>query len=236
MKAKQGLMVLLALLIGGAAVAGATAAYFWNRATALPTWYTSSTIDHNLATTVTSGSDLLQEKLSTGDRVQFLDDRQVEITLSETEFNQLIQAELSNSPTVAPLIDASQGLKATIEGNQLQAGVVINPSQIPLDGFPTDTQATVREAIATLPMLGDRDLYLGITGSPRLENGRLILGNDTRIQVGNVNLSMAEVARLTGLSTAQLTEQINLALPQVGVTLDSLEFIDGQVVLQGTQE
>lgn len=236
MKIRQGLMVVLALLVGGAAVAGAAAAYYWHRATALPTWYTSSAADSDLATTVNSGGNLLQHKLATGDSIQYLDHHEVEIILTETELNQLIQAELSQSSTVAPLIEASQGVRATIDGERLQAGVVINPTQIPLDGLPADTQDSVKEAIAALPLLGDRDLYLGITGSPRVENGRLILADDTRIQVGNVKLSLAEVARLTGLSTDQLTEEINIALPQAGITLEGLEFVDGQVVLRGRKE
>ena len=224
---------MLALLIGGAAAAGAAAAFYWNRATALPTWYTSGTTNNDLATTVGSSHNLLETKLSTGDRVQYLDDQQVEITLTETELNQLIQAGVSQSPTVAPLVAASQGVKATIDGNRLQAGMVINPTQIPLDGLPADTQQSVREAMEALPMLGDRDLYVGITGSPQVSNGRLILGDDTRIQVGHVKLSMAEVARLTGISADQLTEQINIALPQAGVTLDGLEFVDGEAILRG---
>jgi hypothetical protein len=236
MKAKQGLMVALAVLMGGAAAGGAAAAYYWNRATALPTWYTSSMTHNDLATTVESGRALLETKLASGDNVQYLDSQQVAITLTGPELNQLIQAGISQSPTVAPLVKASQGVKATIEGDRLQAGMVINPSQIPLDGLPADTQQSVRQTLAALPMLGDRELYVGITGSPRIEDGRLILGDDTRVQIGNVKLSLAEVARLTGLSSTQITEQVNLALPQSGVTLDGLEFVDGQVVLRGRPE
>ena len=236
MKAKQGLFLILALLIGGAAAGGAAAAYYWNRATAFPTWYTSSGEDSDLATTVESGSNLLEAKLSSGEGVQYLDNRQVAITLSAPELNQLIQTGVAQSPTAAPLVAASRGVKASIEGNRLRAGMVVNPAEISLDGLPANTQQSVRQAIEALPLLGDRDLYVGITGSPRVENGRLILGDDTHVQIGNVKLSMAEVARLTGLSPAQLTEQLNLALPQAGVTLDGMEFVDGQAVIRGRQD
>jgi hypothetical protein len=236
MKAKQGLFVVLALLIGGAAAAGAAAAYYWHRATALPTWYTSSTMTGNLATTVSSSGNLLATKLASGEGVQSVNDQQVAITLTEPELNQLIQERLAQSPTIAPLVAASQGVKATIEGDRLQAGMVINPNQIPLDGLSGNAHQSVQDAMAALPMLGDRDLYVGISGSPRVENGRLILGEDTRIQIGNVKLSMAEVARLTGLSPAQLTQQINLALPQAGITLNGLEFSNGEAILRGTTE
>lgn len=237
MKAKKRLISGLMVLVGVAAGAGAAAAYYWNRATALPTWYTRSDVDGNaLATTVGSGESLLRDKLASGEDVRQLNNQQVAITLSETDINQLIQTRVAQSPTVAPLVAASQGIKATIEGNQLQAGMVINPSQVPLDHLPDDTQTTVKQALEALPMLGDRDLYLGITGRPSLENGRLVLGPDTRLQVGNVTLSLPEVARMTGLSSEDISRQINLALPQVGLTLDSLEFTDGEAILQGRPE
>ena len=46
----------------------------------------------------------------------------------------------------------------------------------------------------------------------------------------------ADLARLTGLDPAQLNETINLALPQAGLTLDGLEFINGEAVLRGTTQ
>jgi len=235
MKAKQGLFVVLAVLVGSAAAAGAAAAYYWHRATALPTWYTSTSTS-DLAVTVGSGGNLIETKLASGEGVQSVSDQQVAITLTEPELNQLIQERLAQSPTIAPLVAASQGVRATIEGDRLQAGMVINPNQIPPEGLSGDAHQSVKDAMAALPMLGDRNLYIGITGSPRMENGRLILDEDTRVHIGNVKLSMAEVARLTGLSTAQLTEQINLALPQAGITLNGLEFNNGQAILRGAPQ
>lgn len=236
MNVKQGLLALLALLLGGAAVAGAATAVYWQRATALPTWYTSSTANGDLATSLSSGSSLLQAKLASGDGVQYLNNRQVAITLSEGELNQLIQAGLAESPTTAPLLAAAQGINATIQGNQLQAGVVLNPSNLPLEGLPPATQQTVQQALDTLPMLGNRAVYVGITGNPRIENGRLVLGDETRLQVGNVQLSLAEVSRMTGLNPDQLSEQLNIALPQAGITLDGMEFVNGEAILSGTKE
>jgi hypothetical protein len=236
MKVKQGLMLLLTILIGGAAAAGAAAAYYWHQATALPTWYTNSSSDGELATSLSSGSTLLQTKLAAGDDVEHLDNRQVEITLSESELNQLIQAGLAQTPNSSPLLQTAQGVKATIDGDRLQAGLVVNPASLPIQNLPAEAQQTLRQALETLPRLGDQDLYVGITGNPRVENGRLVLGADTRLQVGNVQLSMAEVARLTGLSPAQLNEQLNIALPQAGVTLDGLEFVDGEAILRGRRE
>lgn len=236
MKAKRGLLVVLAVVVGGAAVAGAAAAYYWQRATAIPTWYVSGTANSDLAANVSSGSSLLQNKLAIEDNVRYLSDRQIEITFTETELNQLIQQELSQTPETASLLESTQGLKANIEDDQLQAGVVVNPAELPIQDLPAETQDSLQQALDSLPFATNRELYIGITGNPRIENGQLVLGDDTRLQVGNVQLSTADVARMLGLSPAQLTEQINTALSQTGITLESLELGNDQVILRGTTE
>ncbi len=226
----------LLVLMSGAAVVGAAAAYYWQRATAIPTWYTSSTINSDLVANLSSGSSVLQDKLATGDDIQYLNDRQVVITLTETEFNQLIQEELSQAPETASLLQATQGLRAIIGDDQLQAGVVVNLADLPIQDLPIEAQKTLQQAFDSLPMLKDRELYVGITGNPRVENGQLVLGDNTRLQAGGMQLSIPELARMTGLSPDQITEQVNAALPQLGITLDALEIVDDQIVLRGTAE
>lgn len=236
MKAQRGLFIGLAILTGGAAAAGGMAAYYWQRTTAVPTWYDSSNADINLAASVSAGSGVLQNKLSTGDDIQYLDDSQIEMALNETDLNQLIQEKLSQSPEAAPLLEATEGLRANIEDNRLQAGAVVNLADLPIQDLPADSQQTLQQALALLPMLQNQAVYIGIDGNPKIENGQLVLGDDTRLQAGNVQFSLAEVARITGLSPAQLTEKINTALSQSGLTLDSLEVVNDQVILQGTPE
>ena len=236
MKAQRGLFIGLAILTVGAATAGGMAAYYWQRTTAVPTWYDSSTADINLAASVSTGSGVLQNKLSTGDDIQYLNDSQIEMALNETDLNQLIQEKLSQSPEAAPLLAATEGLRANIENSRLQAGAVVNLADLPIQDLPADSQQTLQQALALLPMLQNQAVYIGIDGNPKIENGQLVLGDDTRLQAGNVQFSLAEVARMTGLSPAQLTEKINTALSQSGLTLDSLEVVNDQVILQGTPE
>lgn len=236
MKVKQGLLLLFAVLIGGGAAAGATAAYYWQRATAVPTWYASSTASSNLATNLDSGSQALQQQFILGDQVQYLSDREVEITLTEAELNALIQEGLRQTAETESLLQATQGLKATIQDDRLQAGMVVNPAHLPMQDLPTETQQVLQQAFESMPMLKNREWYVGIAGNPQVENGQLVLGEDTQIQVGNVQLSVAEVARLTNLNPTQLTQKINRALSQTGVTLSDLEFSEGQMILRGTTE
>jgi hypothetical protein len=85
-----------------------------------------------------------------------------------------------------------------------------------------------------MPMLADRPFYLGIEGTPRVEQGRLVLDQDTRVQVGRMNLTLTDVSRLTGLSLDQINHLANQMVAQAGLTLEDLELVNGQIILSGS--
>ncbi|HZG37746.1 MAG TPA: hypothetical protein VEZ50_03610 [Nodosilinea sp.] len=236
MGAKRGVVLALSLVVGLSAGAAAATAFYWNRATALPTWYSTSGADTAVAAAGTGGGNLLQSKLASGQGVRYGNNNQVEISLSEAELTQLLAEGIAQTPQAAALLPAAGSLNATIRGDRVSGGMVVNPADLPTQSLPPQARQALNTALDTVPMLGDRPLYIGIEGSPRVTNGRLVLGDDTRVQIGRVNLSVADVARLTGLDPAQITERINLALPQAGLTLDGLEFINGEAVLHGVTQ
>ncbi len=237
MGAKRVVVLVLSLVVGLTAGAAAATAFYWNRATALPIWYSASRADTAVAQSLsTSSGNLLRDKLASGQGVRYGDNNRVEISLTETELTQLLRQGLAQTPQAAPLLSAAESLNATITGDRVAGGLVINPADLPTQSLPPQARQALETALSTVPMLGDRPLYIGIEGSPRIDNGRLVLGDDTRVQIGRVNLSLADVARLTGLEPAQLSEKINLALPQAGLSLDGLEFIDGEAVLRGVTQ
>jgi hypothetical protein len=235
MGAKRIVILTLSMVLGLSAGAAAATAFYWNRATALPTWYNTSQADSAVAQTIsTSSGNLLRDKLASGHGVRYGDNGRVEISLTEAELTQLLRQGIAQTPQAAPFLPAAESLNATITGDRISGGMVINPADLPTEDLPPQARQALETALNTVSMLGDRPLYVGIEGSPRLDNGRLVLGDDTRLQIGRINLSLADVARLTGISPAQLSEQVNLALPQAGVTLDGLEFVNGEAVLRGT--
>jgi hypothetical protein len=235
MRAKQIVVLTLSLVVGLSAGAAAATAFYWNRATALPTWYSTSGADTAVADVSTSGN-LLRAKLASGQGVRYGDNNRVEISLTEAELTQLLAEGIAQTPQAAAFLPAAESLNATIRGDRVAGGIVVNPADIPTQNLPPQARQALETAFSTIPMLGDRPLYIGIEGSPRVDNGRLVLGNDTRVQIGRVNLSLEDVSRLIGISPAQLNERINLALPQAGLTLDGLEFINGEAVLRGVTQ
>lgn len=236
MRAKQVVIVTLSLIVGLTAGAAAATAFYWNRATALPTWYSPSGADMAVADVSTGSGNLLHSKLASGQGVRYGDNRQVEISLTETELTQLLAEGISRTPEAAQFLPLAESLNATIRGDRVAGGLVVNPADIPTQALPPQARQALETAFSAIPMLGDRPLYIGIEGSPRIDNGRLVLGDDTRVQIGRVKLSLDDVARLTGLDPAQISDRINLALPQVGLDLDGLEIINGEAILRGTAQ
>ncbi len=235
MRTKQVVILTLSLVVGLTVGAATATAFYWHRATALPTWYSTSGADTAVADVGTSGN-LLRAKLASGQGVRYGDNNRVEISLTEAELTQLLTEGIAQTPQAAQFLPAAGGLNATIRGDRVSGGMVVNPADIPTQNLPPQARQALETAFSTLPMLGDRPLYIGIEGSPQVNNGRLVLGNDTRVQIGRVNLSLEDVSRLTGISPAQLNERVNLALPQAGITLDGLEFVNGEAVLRGVTQ
>lgn len=234
MRVKRSLLVLLALLVAGGAATGAAAAYYWQRATAVPTWYASSTADREIAIALDSDSGLWSNLLAIADTTPYTDGGQVEIQLTETEVNQLLQAELSQVSADDSLRTITEGIRASLEGDRLQAGIVVNPSDLPIQELPPAAQNTLQQALDSLPLLENQEFYVGVAGHPTVENGQLVLGDDTEFQIGRLRLSLAEAARLAGVNPAQLTQQLNDAIAQSGVSLEDLRIVEGQVILRGT--
>lgn len=234
MRAKQVAILVLILIGGAAAGTGAAVAYYVNRATAIPTWYNSSTADSTLTESLNhSGQSLLQTKLASGEGVNYEGHSRVTISLTEAELTQVITEGLSQHAQASRLLQATPGIQASINGNQIMGGVVVNPADLPIQDLPPQAQRAVEQAFKTVPMLGDRPVYIGIEGSPRIDNGRLVLSDDTRVQIGRINLTVADLSRLTGISPAQINDHLNLTLTQTGITLDGIEFMNGEAVLRG---
>jgi hypothetical protein len=67
-----------------------------------------------------------------------------------------------------------------------------------------------------------------------VEEGRLVLDQNTRVQVGRMNLTLTDVSRLTGLSVDQINRMANQMVAETGLTLEDLQLVDGQAILSGS--
>ncbi len=232
MKVKPVLIIGTVVLVGLAAGAGAGAAYYWMQTRDLPpATQVADAVPLSLATHQPNASaeTIIAQKLASGEGVRYEGNNRVAITLSEPEVNQIILDGLAQVPEAQSVLQSAQGMSTTIQGQRVRSGITLNPAALPTESLPPQAQ----RALEMATLFGGQSLYVGIEGSPKVENGRLVLSDDTQVQIGRINLTLADIERATGMSADQIGQTLSVTLPQTGLTVDGLEFADGAAILRG---
>lgn len=232
---KKQIWAMLLLIGVGAGTGAGTAYYYWHGARDLPRTQGVTSSLASLRQTLGSGQrGLLKTKLAQADGVVHQPGQRVQIRFTEKELNQLVMEGLTQIPQARGILGATQSISTSIEGDRFKGGVVINPASLDRQSLPARAQHALERALQVVPGLADRPLYLGVEGRPQVQGGRLVLGDDTRVQVGRINLTLADVARFTGFTPAQLNQAINRAIPTDQLRLEEIRFVDDQAILKGS--
>ena len=213
--------LLIAIVVLSAAIGGGLA-YAWNRATAVPKWYATDTTVPDATVSV---NDLIAQRATTADG-------QVQVTLSEADLNQIAAAAANNS-VAAPILDVTDGISTRIDRDRIESGTVVNLSELPLEVLPAQGRTAVSELQNRFPMLADREVYLGLSGQPQIVDGQFSFGDNATLRIGRMSIPLSDAARQMGLSQADLEAQLSSLLTQQGITLESLQVVEGQLQLQG---
>lgn len=232
---KKFLMFIALLGIGSVGAAY----YFWTQATSLPTWYQeqlSNTKDFLNSTQSSPSNEPTGIKAKIQEQIQAeiqqglaQPNEAVNVTLKPQEFNQLVQSELSQQLRSRKLAQLAPRIQSNIENNQLEIGTVINPQKLEKVDLPRHQQAIVDKVVTSFPQLKNQDIYIGIAGQPKFENGQLILSNDTKVRVGNLNFTLPEISRRLGVSPQRLQQSLNLNIDQLN--LRDLQLKENEVTL-----
>ncbi len=214
--------LLIAIVVLAAAIGGGLA-YAWNRATAVPQWYAADTVTPSATVSV---NDLLAQRATTANG-------QVQVTLSETDLNQIAASAAANS-TAAPILEAAGGINTRIERDRIESGTVVNLSELPTDALPAEGQTAIRQLQERFPILANRDVYIGLSGQPQVQDGQLRFGNDAVIKIGQMSIPVGDAAQQIGLSQAELEAQLSNLLTQQGIRLEDVRVVDGQLMLTGS--
>ncbi|MBD2103665.1 hypothetical protein [Leptolyngbya sp. FACHB-261] len=228
--------------IGLGAVAGCFLAAFqyWRQATQLPTWYTHSSTAISVATNpadpavAAAGIKLAEQLVATGSQADQTSTKpQVEARLNADELNQLVVAAIAENPKHSPLLGSARALNTTIEDGRIASGIVVDLSTIPTQKLEARQKAALERATALFPNLANREIYLGIEGQPRVENGQLQLDDSTVIKVGALSLTTQQLIDQLGISKAQLERGLNQQLQLKNLSLEELELVGDSARVKG---
>ncbi len=210
--------VFLAALAIVAAAVGAGIGYAGMKTAALPDWYSQSEEPVVVSSTESE---------------VFTDPN--DVVISAGELNRMVTDAIASQPAAAPILNAARGVNTSIENGRIESGMVMNLSEIPLEALPSEGRQAVEQLTHTFPFLANREVYLGVEGSPAVVNGALSL-DDTHIKVGQLSLPIASVAKQLGLSQAEIEQQLDAILAQQGLTPDDVQIVDGQLVIRGVAQ
>jgi hypothetical protein len=208
--------MLLAALAIVAATVGAGIGYAGMKTTALPSWYGEEAANTE-AVPVSEPSAAVDPN---------------DVVISSGQLNQMVTDAISQQPYIAPVLDIAKGVNTSIEDGRIESGAVLNISDIPLETLPPEGQQAVTQLTQTFPFLANREVYLGVEGSPTVVDGALSL-DDTHIKVGQLSLPIANVASQMGISQSDLEQQLSGLLAQQGLTPSDVQVLDGQLVIKG---
>jgi hypothetical protein len=202
------LLILFSIALVGGFIAGF---YYWQQFTSLPEWYQgqdSNPINQNKQTE--------QQKQKANE-----------------EINQLLVQQISEKSQSSQLLRSAKSIQAHLENNQLEIGGVFNPSEIPVGSLDETQQFILDKAIQTFPQLQDLDIYVGIIGQPKVENGRLILDDNSKLRVGKLTFTVDEIAQRFGLAPDKLQQYLELEIAKLN--LQGVKINDDTMTLEISQ-
>lgn len=153
----------------------------------------------------------------------------VEVQLKAEELNDLIVTNLTEKSPPKALA----GFQTKVENNTLKTGAVVDIKELQKSKVGSKEDELLSQLSQNLPS-DQQKVYIGIEGQPEVKNGRLQLGENTRVRVGNLSLTLAEIRDRFGISPEQIQEKLNVDLNLRNLNVEDIEFKNGTAVLRGS--
>jgi hypothetical protein len=118
-----------------------------------------------------------------------------------------------------PIEKAIKQSRAVYAGGQLEAGAVVNLAEADVDSLSAEERQKYQETVDAFPALTERDVYVGVEGEVIERDGKMVLGQDAELRVGDSRYSISSAAKRLGMSEADLRKAIEDELTQLAEKL-----------------
>jgi hypothetical protein len=179
--------------------------HFWRGFTSIPNWYRIQ------SSNTTQASDRNNEAIAN------------QLQLNNQDINRLLSQKISENTQYSKLLRSAKSIEAHLENNTLEIGGVFNPSEIPSENLDATQKVILEKTLQTFPQLKNVDIYVGLVGQPKIENGRLSFDKDRKLKVGKLTLPVNELAPRFGISTEELQQYLDRQIAKLnlqGIQLD----------------
>jgi hypothetical protein len=190
------LLILFCVAIIGGFLGGF---HFWRGFTSVPNWY------RNQASNTIQTSEKMESAIAN------------HIQLDSEDIDRLLSQKLSENTQYSKLLQSAKSIRAHLENNTLEIGGVFNPSEIPEENLDETQKAILEKTLQTFPQLKDVDIYVGLVGQPKIENGRLSFDKDSKLRVGKLTLPVNDLAPRFGISTEELQQYLDKQIAKLNI-------------------
>lgn len=237
--------------------------YYWRQATHIPEWYTTQLLstqellNWNNSSELTAARTRLQEKIkesiaksnaiaqestlnldsrTSSQQGELSKSKSVEIKLSDREVNDLVMTTVVQRLSGSQILPNTPRFHTTIKDGILETGTVINLANLSKNQLHPSESVTLNRAIKIFPFLEKQDVYVAISGNPKIENNQLKLDKHTKIKLGTLSLSVPELSQRLGIPQEKIEQNLSFSLQFGELNVKGLEVIDNQVLLKGWVE
>ncbi|MBW4419716.1 MAG: AsnC family protein [Myxacorys californica WJT36-NPBG1] len=160
--------------------------------------------------------------------------KDVEVQLDQQELNDVLVAKIAEKSQTKALPKSVKSVHTTVEQDTLKTGAVVDIKALKDSNLGAQEKRFLNEAAQKFPGLNDRKVYIGIEGKPYVQDGRMHFDDQTRVRVGNLSLSVAELAQRLGVSPEQVKERLKLELQLNQLNVKGIELQNGSAILRGS--
>jgi hypothetical protein len=216
--------------------------YVWQQAIKVPDEYTKATADPKDSQSqplqpsqITERAAVSKHKITVPiDRAKV--GQKVIVKLNDRDLNNLVVAKLATSQPNKQVPIGIKGIKTNIKDGKIYTGALVNLGQLAHNGKPGAQTAALTKLTDKLTFLKNRDVYIGITGKPIVEGGKIKFAPDTQIKVGNMNFTISQLAEDLGVAPAKIQQAIDLQLQQQNFKVDRVNLENNGIAIEGAKK
>jgi hypothetical protein len=232
-------LLAVVLVIGGGGLY-----YVWQQAIKLPDDYLKEATDSKPGTPapiilqssqITARAAVSKQKIAAPIE-QAKVGQKIDVKLSDRDLNNLVIAKLATSQQNKQLPTGVTGVKTNIKNGKIHIGALVNLGQLVANGTPGSQTAALTKLTDKLTFLKDRDVFVGIVGTPIVDGSKVKFSEDTEIKVGGMNFTIAQLADNLGVSPDKIQQMIDLQLQQKNFKIDRVNLGTNGLSIEGAKK
>ena len=231
--------ILLILLVILAAVL-CVVYYYVDKITTLPEWYTQpktqinndrevfrSEFDKDV---IDSRTKQVREKIDQAGRVTKKQTVTKPVSLNAEDLHDLMLGQMMERGGGDSLLKSVKATHVKINSNSIETGAVVDLTKLSDQSLTGSGKELVQTATKVFPFLKDKEVHISVEGKPVMEKGKLNFDSDAKVNIGEMQMTLGELADKLGTTVEKLKKNTGLELS--GKNFNDITIDNNQVYIK----